>query len=126
MKLFSPMPRTDMQRWNRRQRKKLRLGEFQELGFTLSLIFVEPLDESRFDRFVDAMIEAIESLGLCVGGLGGAFPIAETDGFVVTFRRGSVSAEEQSQLLDWLQARPELKAANASELVDVWHGWENA
>lgn len=126
MKTFQTIPRTRLQRWNRRQRKKLHLGEFQELGFTLNLTFHAPLDEAAYDSFWDAIIERIEALGLCVGGLGGMLPIADTDGFVSSWGNGSVTPEQVSKLLDWCRIRPEVKEVRASELVDAWHGWGDA
>ncbi|AZY48012.1 YggL family protein [Bordetella avium] len=123
MKPFQTVPRTRLHRWNRRQRKKLRLGEFQELGFTLHLSFHSPLDEAAYERHGDAIIERIEALGLCVGGLGGTLPIAETEGFVSSWNPGSVTPEQVSRLLEWCRARPEVKEVRAGELVDAWHGW---
>lgn len=126
MKTFATVHRTRLHRWNRRLRKKLHLGEFQELGFTLFLTFHTPLDETAYDPFWDAIIERIEALGLCVGGLGGILPIVETDGFVSSWGHGSVTPEQVSSLLDWCRSRPEVKGARASELVDAWHGWSDA
>lgn len=123
MKLFPHQPHTRLHRWNRRQRKKLRLGEFQELGFTLTLAFHAPLDEAAYAPVCDALIEHIEALGLCVGGLGGLLPVAGTDGFVCNWARGSVTPAQRASLLDWCCTRPEVKEARASELVDCWHGW---
>jgi len=58
-------------RLNRRQRKKLRVGEFQELVFEASIRFGQPMEGSRLDAFVDGFIDRIESRRLVVGGLGG-------------------------------------------------------
>ncbi|KPC50187.1 YggL family protein [Amantichitinum ursilacus] len=123
MKTFQTAPRTRLNRWNRRQRKKLRLGEFQELGFTLYLTFHNPLDETAYEQHWDAIIKCIAGQGLCVGGLGGSLPIAETDGFVSGWERGTATPEQVASLLDWCSARAEVKEARASELVDAWHGW---
>lgn len=123
MKYFPRIPGGRLVRWNRRQRKKLRLGEFQELGFTLYLTFHTPLDDGAFDPFWDAIIAHIEALDLCVGGLGGQLPIAEAEGFISRWGRGTVTPEQQASLLDWCRARPEVSEARASELVDAWHGW---
>lgn len=122
MKSFPIAPRTRLHRWNRRQRKKLRLGEFQELGFTLSLNFQSPLDEVAYSPFLGALIDRIEGLSLSVGGLGGRLPIVETDGFVFSAEHGSVMPEQIGSLLDWCRNRPEVKEARASDLVDAWHG----
>jgi len=125
MKTFQTTPRTRLHRWNRRQRKKLCLGEFQELGFTLHLSFHTPLDDAAYESHWDAIITEIEVLNLCVGGLGGTLPITETDGFVSRFDRGTVTPEQVNSLLTWCRTRPEVKEARASGLVDAWHGWGN-
>lgn len=123
MKYFDTVPRARLQRWNVRQRKKLRVGEFQELGFTLFLRFAPPLDENTFEPFLDAAIGEIEALGLCVGGLGGAIPIDDTEGFITAFGRGSVTPAQQARLLDWCRKRPEVAEARTGALIDIWHGW---
>lgn len=123
MKIFPDLPRTRLQRWNRRQLKKLCLGEFQELGFTLTLTFHTPLDVVALEPFWDAIITHIEAQGLCIGGLGGRLPITEMDGFVSRWGRGTVTPEQQASLLDWCQTRPEVKQVHADELCDAWHGW---
>ena len=123
MKIFPVLPHTRLQRWNRRQRKKLHLGEFQELGFTLYLTFHAPLDVAALEPFWDAIITYIEARGLSIGGLGGRLPITEMDGFVSSWDRGPVTPEQQASLLDWCQTRPEVKQARADELRDAWHGW---
>lgn len=122
MKSFAHIPQSRLSRWNRRQRKKLRLGEFQELGFTLNLHFSPPLDDAAADLFWDAILTHIESLGLCAG-LGGRLPMAELEGFVSAAGRGTVTTEQQAQVLAWCRARPEVRVADAGELVDAWHGW---
>lgn len=123
MKYFETIPSTRLQRWNRRQRKKLRLGEFRQLGFTLFLNFSAPLDDDAYQPFWDDLIGQIEALGLCVGGLGGSLPLTETEGFIAAEGNASVSPEQQASLLAWCSARPEVRQARAGELVDAWHGW---
>jgi uncharacterized protein len=57
-----------IRRLNRRQRKKLHLGEFQEMGFSVSWGFRPVLDEQTSDGFFYRFISMIESRGLCCAG----------------------------------------------------------
>jgi uncharacterized protein YggL (DUF469 family) len=54
----------------RRLRKKKRLGEFVELGFSVHVEFLPSLDNTGFDAFLDRWIDAIEARGLLFGGGG--------------------------------------------------------
>lgn len=59
----------------RRTRKKLRVGEFRQSGFDVSLRLRDTLREDELMRFWDAFIlDAIERNGMAFGGW--------TDGFV--------------------------------------------
>lgn len=98
---------------SRRLRKKLHLGEFQELGFFYEATIKDGIDEHAF---IDALLsEAIEPNGLGFGGWVGG-------GAVSRQSRGSVSEEERQAVLDWLARRPEVLSLSATALVDMWHG----
>lgn len=98
---------------SRRLRKKLHLGEFQELGFFYEAVIKDGIDEHAF---IDGLLaEAIEPNGLGFGGWAGG-------GAVSKLRRGSVSAVERQAVLDWLAGRPEVLSLSATGLVDMWHG----
>jgi uncharacterized protein YggL (DUF469 family) len=108
-------------RLNRRQRKKLRVGEFQELGFWVELKFKSPLDEAALDAFCDAVYPALAVQGLQIGGLGGWLPLAETDGFVGTLGRGSVTEAQRDAAAAWLKAYPAVAEVRVSAWVDAWY-----
>lgn len=110
---------------NRRQRKKLRVGEFQELVFRVSIIFRQPLDETGYDRFWDHIIDLIESRNLAVGGLGGKLPLMEADGIIAAWECGSPSEADRQAVLDWLMQYPDVASAEAGDFVDGWYGWED-
>lgn len=114
-----------LKRLNRRQRKKLRLGEFQEHVFDARMTFRHPLDEPAHGGLLDAFIDLIESRRLIVGGLGGRRPLVETDGIVSACRRGSSAEEDRHAVLDCLKHRPEVARAEVSEFVDGWYGGED-
>lgn len=115
-----------LKRLNRRQRKKLRVGEFQELVFEVRMTFHQPADEASYSGLLDAFIDLIESRRLAVGGLGGRLHLVETDGIVSAWGRGSPTEEDRQSVLDWLKHRPEVLHADVSEFVDGWYGWEDA
>jgi uncharacterized protein YggL (DUF469 family) len=120
-----PSART-IRRLNRRQRKKLHVGEFQELVFEVRVQFRQLLDDAALDTFLDEFIEYIESRQLVVGGMGGQLPLTTTDGVVSTWGRGSPTEEDRSAVVNWLLQRPEVASAAAGDLVDGWYGWASA
>lgn len=109
---------------NQRQRKKLHLGEFQELIFSVHAQFSPPLDESACIALWTEFINFIESRNLWVGGLGGDLPLVETEGVIQANGRGSPSEEDRQAVVAWLRARPEVTSASADDLVDGWYGWD--
>ena len=126
---MSPMTQTTvpslsqrrLSRLNRRQRKKLRVGEFQELGFWVELKFKSALDDAALEAFCDAVYPALAALGLQIGGLGGWLPLAETDGFVGTLGRGSVTDAQRAAAAAWLKAYPAVAQVRVSTWVDAWY-----
>lgn len=111
MKLNPPLSRNR----SRRQRKKLRIAEFQELGFTLSAELQKELSRSEQDVFLSAFLDdVIEARGLAYGG-GVDF------GFVSKFERGSATEEDRQAVKAWYASRPEVKETTVGDLVDCWH-----
>jgi uncharacterized protein YggL (DUF469 family) len=109
-----------VRRLNRRQRKKLHVGEFREWVFEVCALFHRPLEEAQYNVFLDDFIELIESRRLIVGGMGGKLPLVRTSGVVSVCRRGSVTETDRDTVLNWVQSHPEVAWANASKLVDGW------
>lgn len=106
---------------NRRQRKKLRIGEFTEFVFTVRAKFDRALDESAYDLLLDDFIDFIESRDLIVGGMGGKFPLSETDGVIQALTRPSPTEGDRQAVITWLSLRPEVVKASADDFVDGWH-----
>lgn len=103
-------------RRSRRLRKKLHIGEFQELGFEFDVQFKREPTPDEAESFVDALLaEAIESRNLAFGGWA-------QGGYVARAGRGSVTEQERDAVLDWLRSRPEVREVRASGLKDVWYG----
>ena len=100
---------------SKRLRKKLRLGEFQELGFQLHAKTVTDIDEEKlWDLFIG---QAIEANGLLFGGGVGR----EINGFVTVGGRGSTSEEHRQTLAAWLEMQPEILEFEVGPLVDAWY-----
>lgn len=119
---------TRLSRYNRRQRKKLHIGEFQELVFKASVTFDPPLDNKAFDRFLDDVIEFVESRNLGLWGLGGCAPLSETSGLIQVAYQSpllSPTEEDRQALLAWLQAYPQASSAQVGDFVDAWYGFDD-
>ena len=103
----------------KRLRKKLRLGEFKEFGFEITVEMAEGLNEEQLDAFISIFAEeALEKNGLDFEGGGNT---SELFGFVVLNKRGSVSEDQRSIVEVWLKERTEVKNATIGELVDAWY-----
>jgi uncharacterized protein len=105
---------------NRRQRKKLHLGEFQELGFAVSATLRDCITAADAERVCDAFITAcIEAARLAYGGAIGD----KLDGFVVPYATRTSATEAHREIVrDWLETRTELTAVDVGPLVDAWYG----
>ena len=118
-----PTSRTCLHKLNTRQRKKLRVGEFQELAFELEILFKAPQDEASYDNFIHAFIDLAFERGLMLGAFGGRLPLAKTDGLVSAPRR-SVTEEERGAIIAWMETRDEVASVTPGPLRDGWYGWE--
>lgn len=102
---------------SKRLRKKLHIGEFQELGLNLSFSLKDVLDAEALEAFADEFIfEAIENNGLVYGGCVGK----ESCGFVALEVRGSVTDVHIAKLKSWLQAKSNVTNIEIGALVDAW------
>ena len=103
---------------NRRQRKKLHLGEFQEFGFEASANFAGELEIERRADLLDAFLEFIEANGLLAA-------VSTSDAFdaylISGAPRGSTTEEDRRIVQTWLAGRPDLTAVHVGELSDAWH-----
>lgn len=103
---------------NRRQRKKMHLAEFQELGFLVNWQFaegtaVEQID-ATLDRFID---EVIKPNGLAYEGNG----YLHWEGLVCLEKVGKCDESHQKLVKDWLENNG-LQQIEISNLFDIW--WE--
>ena len=104
-----------MRQQNRRLRKKLHLGEFQQLGFEVSITLKSNLGVDVLDRFLDEFIlDAIEKNELAFGG-------GTDGGFITTWKRGSTSEANRTIVENWLSRRQEVVSVSLGPLVDAWY-----
>ncbi|MDP3306981.1 YggL family protein [Methylotenera sp.] len=102
---------------SKRLRKKLHIGEFQELGFHLSFSLKDELDAESLEAFIDEFIlHAIENNGLVFGG---GFN-EELNGFVALEKKGSVTDFHLAKIKVWLDSQPSVINIKFGELVDSW------
>ena len=104
---------------NRRQRKKLRVGEYREFGFEVSARIVHPLGDGQRDALLDAFLEeCVEPNGMLFGG-----GINESlEGFIVANSpRDSATDEQRECVRQWMAQRAEFASVHISPLIDAWH-----
>lgn len=109
------MPLPSNKRRSARLRKKLHIGEFQQMGFEFEATINESFSSEQIERAVDAfLVELVEPRNLGMGGwLNGAY-----------FQKmGGTSATEEDReaVRAWLEARPEVAAVRVSPLSDAWY-----
>jgi uncharacterized protein len=106
---------------SRRLRKKLRVGEFQALGFSIE-VRLTPDAEPTFDQALDAWIEVVESHGWAFGG-GGSVDWRSFGGFVASAGRGTLTEDDRQAAEAWLRETPWVEGGEVGLLRDAWHGW---
>lgn len=102
----------------RRLRKKLHVGEFQELGFLVRAELVAELKDADFDAFLDRLIELVEARRMMLGGGG----TRNFEAFIAYAGRGTTSEADRSALDLFLKTDPAVTRYEVGPLVDAWHG----
>lgn len=101
---------------NQRQRKKLHLAEFQELGFLVKWQFAENTAIDQIDTMVDRFIaEVINKNGLAYEGSG----YLNWEGLVCLEKLGKCTEEQRELVKNWLVENG-LQQVEVSELFDIW------
>jgi uncharacterized protein len=88
------MPQTNRHH-NVRQRKKLRLGEFQEFGFAVSAHCPTGWSDEQREQAMSTLLDRVEDRGLDYGGGDSA---SGMDGYIVAAGRGSASEDDRAAL----------------------------
>ncbi len=99
----------------KRLRKKLRLREFQEMGFSVKFELADLGGDDAYFAFSDRLIDVVKANNLMMGGV-------ITDFFVQTNSRRSATETNREAIEAWLWQQPEVFAIDVSPLVDAWHG----
>ncbi|MCH2055151.1 MAG: YggL family protein [Thalassotalea sp.] len=101
---------------NRRLRKKLRVDEFQELGFDVAWRLADDTTDEQVDDFLSRFFaEVIEPNGLGYGGEGDTL----WHGLICTQKLGKCTEEHRAAVEKWLKDNG-VVAVSVSELYDVW------
>lgn len=108
--------KVDAKSRNRRIRKKLRVDEFQELGFDVAWQLPEDSSETAVDDFLEKFFqEVIEPNELGFGGEGDTL----WHGLVCTQKLGKCTEEHRTAVEAWLKDNGATSVA-VSDLYDVW------
>lgn len=99
----------------KRLRKKLRLREFQEMGFRVEFdLHIPDTDEAQF-AFWDKLVAFVEGHKLEVGGSMSSF-------YTTRAGRGTTTEADREALDTWLNQQPEVTNVKVWPLDDAWHG----
>lgn len=98
---------------SKRIRKKLHIGEFQQLGFDIEIKYSDQLTNDRHHEILDEIIDLIESYNLYIGG-GDSFTIYG-EGYA------SVTEEQRGSIIAWMSNRSDLTLKSTSPLYDIWY-----
>ena len=103
---------------NARQRKKMHLAEFQELGFLVNFQFADNTGIDQIDETVDRFIrEVIQPNGLAYEGSG----YLHWEGLVCLEKIGKCDESHRQLVKQWLEQNG-LQQIEVSDLFDIW--WE--
>lgn len=97
-------------------RKKLRVGEFQELGFGIQARIADTC------RNMDALLE--DWLAFCQANewrFRGGCESSKLEGFLAHSDRGSLNEEDRARAKRWLFENPYCREVQVAELSDAWH-----
>lgn len=101
---------------NTRQRKKMHLDEFQELGFLVKFSFAEDTGIDQIDATVDRFIdEVIKENGLALEANG----YLNWEGLVCLEKLGKCDESHRELVKNWLEKNG-LQNVQVSELFDIW------
>jgi uncharacterized protein YggL (DUF469 family) len=107
---------------NRRLRKKLHLGEFQELGFSVSATCPPGWGEAERDRAMLELLAVVEARGLVFGGGDSA---SGMDGHIGLAQRGSPTEDDRLAIEACLNTLG-FTEVRVSPLEDAWYPPEDS
>lgn len=98
----------------KRLRKKLHLGEFTDLVFTMTAK-VTGVTEVNSNAFYTDLFQTVAECGCCLNGVAGP---TKFDLEVITGPRDTDNAARREELIGKLKANPNIQDLNASELTE--------
>lgn len=105
-------------RHNRRQRKKLHIGEFQEMGFSAAARFLPDTSPAQREAVLDEFIAFIEENGM----LAAVSTSTDFDAFIISDApRGSTTEDQRAAVHAWLSKQECVTDTVVDEMVDAWH-----
>jgi len=108
--------RAEAKNRSRRLRKKLRVDEFQELGFDIAWKFKDDITGDELDDFITRFFaDVIEPNGLGFGGEGDTL----WHGIVCTQQIGKCTDEQRALVEKWFKDNG-IDTISVSDLYDVW------
>ncbi|MBB5446464.1 MULTISPECIES: YggL family protein [unclassified Paraburkholderia] len=103
---------------NRRQRKKLHIGEFQEMAFSASARFLPDTSPAQREVVLETFIAFIEENGM----LAAVSTSTDFDAFIVSDApRGSTTEGQRSAVHSWLSTQNCVTDAVVGEMIDAWY-----
>jgi uncharacterized protein YggL (DUF469 family) len=99
----------------KRLRKKLRLREFQQLGFYVDFKLNIPFTDEVEFVFWDKLVAFVEARDLEIGGSMSSFYTTRTG-------RSTATDADREALAAWLHQQPEVSAVQVWPLDDFWYG----
>jgi uncharacterized protein YggL (DUF469 family) len=102
----------------KRLRKKKRVGEFREDGFTILAEVNVTNNSPENHEFLDDLIEFVESKDLGIGGGVGD----KVDVFCTRLGRGTCTEDDRTAVSGWFQNHPLVTRFKIGPLVDAWYG----
>jgi uncharacterized protein YggL (DUF469 family) len=99
----------------KRLRKKLRLQEFQEMGFHVDFNVDIPANNEAEDAFFNKLFDFVDEHNLSIGGSMSSF-------YVTRDGRNTITDADREALAAWLHRQSEVSAVKVWPLDDAWHG----
>jgi uncharacterized protein YggL (DUF469 family) len=99
----------------KRLRKKLRLREFQEMGFHVDFDVNLASNIETENAFFNKLLDFVDGQELSIGGSMNSFYVTRT-------KRDSATDVDRNVVEAWLQQQPEVSSVKVWPLDNSWHG----
>lgn len=103
----------------KRQRKKLHLKEFQELGFKLIITYIEGLNKRTLNEQLDWLICEAEKKDLVISG--GITELERTGEFFIMRHKGTCTEKDREDITQTLSINKVIVSSWVGRLRDSWY-----